>query len=265
MKFYEELEQLRKIKNQCLSEARGLEDQKQSELETTRMQIIEKYSELSKSKYKELGEHNDRIDSYCQMLAEYSFFSTRDIGNIIASLIRTFEGINYIYQDTYYDKKEFRRLAFDTEETEIRSRLRIIVAEEDKSNSYSDDSVDSLVKRGKAIILSTTETMDNQIPFYEANTNNHSLDQCIKFGKFAYVKEFIDELISYKIEKKSKYISFEELECLEIDFITSRVEQIEDNYRVVEEQQEEQMKQKLATDKENRQLRLRRILDKKKN
>ncbi len=98
MKIYEELEQLIKTKNLCLSEARLIEEQKQEELETTTAQIVAKYTELSKTKYKELSEQNAKIDSYCQALSENSIFNKSIIGHTIASLIRTMEGINYVYQ-----------------------------------------------------------------------------------------------------------------------------------------------------------------------
>lgn len=263
MKFYEELEELKKVKEKCSSEARHLEEEKQSELERTKSEIIEKYANLTKSKYAELMEHIDRVDSYCKMVAEYSFFNINDIGKIIASLIRTFEGVNYIYQDAYYDKTEVKNLAFDKEETKVRGSIRMVIAEDCKAKIYSDDIVYEIIKNGKGIVLSTTDTVDNQIPFYEQSLGTHTLKEKIKFGRFAYLKEFIDNVISYKMENKNKNISYEELEKLEIDFVTAHVKEIEENYRVVEEKQEAQMKQRLATDKENRERTLGRILKKK--
>lgn len=230
-----------------------------------REQIVKKYEELSKNKCQKLNEYNDKIDACCQNISEYFYFSIQDLGNILVSLISTFEGTNYIYQDTYYFKKEVKRLAFDTEETMRRTRLRIIVAEEYKSNLCSDDMVHSLVENGKAIVLSDTETVDDQISFYAVASCNHSLEQCIEFGRFSYVKDFIDGLILYKIAKKSKVISYEELKSIELDYIASHAEQIEENYRLIGKQREEQMQQKLDVESKKRQLLLKGILDRKKN
>ncbi len=71
-------------------------------------------------------------------------------------------------------------------------------------------------------------------------------------------------MISYKIEHSLKDLLSDEIERLKIDFISSRVEQIEENYKLVDQQQEKQMKQQLDVNKENRQLLLKRVLDKKK-
>lgn len=266
MDFNLELEQLRQNKKQCLVEARSIEEKKQEELKQITRQINDKYSELSKNKYKELEEHNDRIDAYCQLLESYSYFDERTIGNTIASLMRVFEGVNFIYQDTYYFTKKIQQLAFDSEETNIRKHPRIIVEAEYRDEPYSDDrtSLNSLVKNGKALVLvDDADTLGKGVAFYYANTESHSLEQTVKFGKFSYVKEFIDILISYKMENKLKSIPFDEIVKLKRDFIASRLDQIEENYRIIEQQQENQMKQKLSTERENRQLRLRRILNEK--
>ena len=263
MKFYKELNELKEINSQCLAEISNLEEQEKSEL----TKIRDKYSKLKKTKYQEISEHNKSIDSYHQILETYSFFNAEDIGNIIASLIRIFEGIDYVYKDTYYYQKEVQFAFGSREEIPTRDELKIIIAEEDEMNlfyDYYEYHVNSLIESDKAIVLSNTKAKDNQIQFYVANTITHSLEPRIKFGKFTYVKDFIDELISYKIEKKSKTISSEELENIETDFVTSRLAQIENNYHIVEEQQEKQIKQKLDEEKNNRQLRLRKILDKRK-
>ena len=155
-------------------------------------------------------------------------------------------------------------LAFDKLETKVTKHPRIVVAEDSRCNRYSDarnENLNSIVRNGQAIILADDRTKA-EIPFYRTNTGTHTLEQRVKFGRFSYVKDFIDELISYKIEHSLKDISADELERLKIDFISSRVEQIEENYRLVSQQQEEQMKQKLDADKKNRQLQLKRLLNK---
>lgn len=261
MDFYNELDKLRKKKKQCLYEVRSLDEQKEKELEIEKKRILHKYSELNKIKNEELARHYENIDSYCQMVASYSVFSGREIGNILACLVRNFEGFNYIYQNTAFGKKESQQLAFDSEETTIDTRLRMIVAEEEKSHFYSNENVDRLVESNKAIVLSTTK--DSEIPFYKVHMGSHSLNLCVKFGKFTYLKEFIDEVISYRIENKLESISYDMLEAMAIDFIVSHLDNIEENYRLIEKNREEQMKQQLLKEKEDRQARLQRMLKKK--
>lgn len=269
MNFNDELQNLREVKKQCLSEVKSIEYEENNELEQieeAKKQAILKYAELRESKYQELDEHNSRIDSYCGFIESYSYFDVKNIGNVIASLIGTFEGSNYIYQETDYYTTEVEVLAFDKQETKVTKHPRIIIAEDSRLNWYSDDkgeSLNSIVRNGLAIVLAD-DTDDMKIPFYRANNSTHILEQCIRFDRFSYVKDFIDALISYKIEHSLKDIPSEEIERLKIDFISSRVEQIEESYRLVSQREEEQMKQKLDVDKENRQLLLKRLLDKKK-
>lgn len=268
MNFNEELQKLREAKKQCLSEVQGIEDEKNAELERieqAKREALSKYAELRQNKYQELTAHNNRTDGYCRLIESYSFFDAREIGYAIASLIRTFEGTNYIYQEADYYTTEVVPLAFDKSEDKVTRHPRIVIAEDCKRNWYSDnkgESLSSLVKNGKAIIISPT-AFDAKIPFYRANTGTHTLEQRIKFGRFSYVQAFIDELISYKMEHSLKDISSDELERLKIEFISSRVEQIEENHRLVAEQQEAQMRQKLEADQKNRKLQLQRIIDKK--
>lgn len=269
MNFNDELLKLREAKKQCLSEVQYIEDEKHAELEQiekAKNQVVLKYAELSKAKYRELGDHNSRTDAYCRLIESYSYFDAKNIGNAIASLIRVFEGINYIYQEAEYHTTKVEVLAFDKQETKVTKHPRIVISEDSRHNWYSDDrseNLNSIVRNGKAISLAD-DTTETEIPFYCANTSTHTLEQCVKFGRFSYVKDFIDELISYKIERNLKDLSSDEMESLKIDFISSRVEQIEKNYRLVAQRQEEQMKQRLEADKENRQLLLKRVLDKRK-
>ncbi len=267
MNFIDELQKLRIVKNRCLSEIQSVEDEKQAELEQieeAKKQVVLKYDELGKSKYQELDEHNRRTDTYCRLIVSYSSFDAEKIGRAIASLMRTFEGINYIYQEAEYHTTEVEVLVFDKQKTKVTKHPRIVIAEDSRCNWYSDDSgenLNSIVKDGRAIILSD-DILESKIQFYCVNTGTHTLKQRVKFGKFSYVKDFIDELISYKIEHSLKVLSSDEIERLKIDFISSRAEQIEENYRRVAKQQEEQMKQKLDADNETRQLLLKRVLNK---
>ncbi len=76
-------------------------------------QAILKYAELSKTKYQNLGEHNSRTDAYCRLIESHSYFNAKNIGSVIASLIRIFEGTNYIYQKAEYHTTEVEMLAFE--------------------------------------------------------------------------------------------------------------------------------------------------------
>ena len=269
MDFNLELEQLRKQKKQVQEERSSLREQKEREIRETLEKISKKYAQMSRNNDQQLLESNKKIDTYCQMLEEYSTFNAKELGETITSLMRIFEGVNFVYQEAQINHTtEVQRLVFDSIEVDVEKHPRIIVLEEERKNSYSDrhNSLKSLVKQGKAIILvDDANPSDKYLSFYRADTMNHNIKQCINVGRFTYVKEFIDYLISYKIENQSHELSSDEIEKLKVEFISARTKQIEENYQKLYERQEEEMKQRLAQEKDHRELVLKRIMDKKHN
>lgn len=259
--FNLELEKLRERKKHCLFDVRSIGERKQGELAQATKQINDKYSKLLENKYKELCELNYRTNDLYKVIEFYSYFDVKEIGDAISSLMSVFEGLRFIYQDTYYLTKQAQRFVFDCDETSVEKHVRIIVAEEYSDESYSDNrtSLNLLIKNEKAFVLDEdTDIIKKEVPFYYLNMNSHSLEQTINFGKFSYVKDFIDILISYKIENKLKNISFDEVVKLETEFIESRLEEIKENNSIMGQQQEKQMQQTYEPEREKRQLMLKR-------
>ena len=265
MSFNSELEELKKTQDKWFSDVNDIETQKKAELERVMQAIEEKYSLLKKGICDELELQKEGILNYCKEIEAYSYFDEGQIGKVIAHLMKIFEGVNYSYQDAFYfssyvgEKKK-------KGSTTIRKHPRIVIQDEEKQSTYVDDNkgngLDSLVERGKAIVLvENADTLDNGIPFYRANPNTHSLDQCVNYGRFSYVKDFIDSLIDYKREKGIYSISSDEIEAMELDFILERVDQIQENYKAVDQRQEEEMRQRLAANREERQKRLEKVLE----
>lgn len=216
MKFFEELKQLEEVREQCLSEVKKIENEKNMELE----QINQKYLNLSKSTYEKLKEQNDKIYSYYLKLEEYSNFYLGDIGNILADLIGIFEGKDYVYQRTYYNRYGYQYEL-------VQEFVTMIVQKNEYKKFYNDKEFYALKHEGKSFVLLNNKQSDYRISFYKVNKEEYSLIQNVDWEKFDYVQEFINEVILYKISQNSKDISLEELKKLEIDFVLSQIEQIE--------------------------------------
>ncbi len=238
MNFNEELEKLMQTKIQYISELKSIETEEQSE--------------LIWSKIQEILQHNDMMDTYHKLVESYSYFDSKRIGNIIASLVSTLEGKEYVYQECLC------RPHFDTD-----YYIRIIIDKENKRDYYGS------IIGGKVIRLSSCKIDTNsasswssigtQIPFYCANTTTHFLDTCVKFGDFYYVKDFIDELISYKMEHNLKDISSKEIRELIRKFISTNAEQAElQKKHGLLRQQQEELRQKAGEYERNHQLLLQR-------
>lgn len=234
MNFNEELEKLMQTKIQYTSELKSIETEEQSELNRMNQEILQ---------------HNDKMDTYHKLVESYSYFDSKRIGNVIASLVSALEGKEYVYQECLCCPH------FGTD-----YYIRIIIDKENKRDYYG-----SIIGGGKVIRLSSCKVDRNsasswssigtQIPFYCANTTTHFLDTCVKFGDFYYVKAFIDELISYKLEHNLKEIPSKELRKLIGNFISSRIEHVEllkkDRLLI---QQQEDLKQKAGEYERDQQL-----------
>lgn len=263
MNFNDELEKLKKFQEQSMEECESLDYLTQEELRLVTHKIEEKYLEQSKKTLTKVKENNEAYDNFCKLIASYSIFDDIVIGRVLADLISIFEGVPFVYQEADYNSSQVKHFTFDCEEMRAQHRLKIIIAEECKAYSYSDDIKNPklLAKNGKALILADeAHGWKSNIKFYYANTYEHSLKQLVNFENFSYVKDFIDYLISYKIENKVTKISHDCLSQLEREFISSRVEQIEKNYRIMEKEKEEQIRMQLKKEFEDCQLRLKRIL-----
>lgn len=220
MDFNEELIALMQTKIQYYTELKNAEDENQSY--EMRQRLLQ---------------HNDTMDAYHKLVESYSAFDSKKIGKALANLITEFEDTKYVYQEA---------LCYRYSTT---YHVRIIIAEENKCPYYYGDLISALV-RGKAIVLESCSIDPNsslswhsigtQIPFYRANITTHFLDTCVRYDNFYYVKDFIDELISYKMEHDLKDISSEELRELLIRFILSRIDQSErrNKNRLLTQQQE---------------------------
>ena len=268
MSFNSELEELKKAQDKWFNDFNDIEAQKKAELERVMQAIEDKYSLLKKGICDELKSQKEGILNYCKEIEAYSYFDEGQIGKAVASLISIFEGINYSYQDAFYFSS-YAEGKKKKSNTTVRKHPRIVVQDEEKQSTYVDDNkgngLQSLVEKGKALVLvDSADALDNGIPFYKANPETHSLDQCVDFGRFSYVKEFVDSLIDYKRDNGIYNISSDEVERIELDFILERVDQIQENYKAVDERQEEEMRQKLAADRAERQTRLNKVIQKKK-
>lgn len=184
----------------------------------------------------------------------YSYFDMMSIGKIIASLIQIYEGKNYSYQEAYCypDSKSYMGPNF--------VYSAIIIEEESKCGNYPNNCIEELLSQDKAIVLvKDISPIDYDMNFYRKNEYGR-LIECVKYGKFSYVKEFIDSVIEYRIKNQKRNISFEELEVLKLKFITSRLDKIKENYKI-RDIEHEKLVNKLEKDKENRHKQLVRIMN----
>lgn len=201
MDFNDKIEELKSLKNECIRQKGDLRN------------------------------IDSELTEYYQTIAHYSVFDSKQVGDVLAELVSAFEGEDFVYQDIYYGKKYPASEVMTT-----KYHARAILAEEEKGMFYTserDERLDRLEKAGKALIIERDITTDKQnISFYLAK-DDQTLDFALtNYYRFFYVKEFIDSVISVRMECQLETISFNELEKLKDLFIASRIEQIKEHYRL---------------------------------
>lgn len=243
--FNDKLKELREIKkvvlNRCKSQATRFNEYR------NRQQL-----NLLRENYKDLDKINERIDIFCKEIENYSAFKLEDLGKKLAELITIFEGEKYVYQKTHV---MYNDDTFDS--------LDVIVLNNLKKYNYKSRYFYSLIKKGNAIDLQDSNVYINYVLFYEADTYLHRIKQNTKFGKLSYVKEFIDLLISYKIENKIEDLSKEQLQEFFYEFVKARIDKINEKYQILKEYEQKNKDEIIFHHEKVRERKLNKILNQK--
>lgn len=152
-------------------------------------------------------------------IEDYSSFDLVMIGEVLAKITSHYENESYSYQQTYYFCKDNRVGGGII----VVEHPAIIIDDSVKRRFYSfnTDDLDKLKNDGKALILidNLKNNSVDSIKFYYFNDKTNELKLNVNFGKFKYLKEFINKLIIYKLKNNINDISNEELENIMNDFI----------------------------------------------
>ena len=137
----------------------------------------------------------------------------------------------------------------------------VVLREKAQPAWYGERYINSLVKHGHALVLAGAPTFNSHLDIYfYAADESHTINQNIGFWVFPYVKEFMDGIISYKIENNREYISTEELEKFKIAFIKSILDQIVRQHQFTDERRRLECMYLLEYDKRVRERQLQKLL-----
>ena len=224
MDFNYELKKLRERKRDLLLEGSNLRKAQIEELEGARKIISEKYQILFSEFYHNLDNINSEIYNHCKIYEKYSKFNLEDISNILASLMSIYERENFLV----------RYLSYQVDGALFNDVLLII--KQKKYDSISSNLqiqeryINSLIKNRFAIRIIdgfSKSKFPTEISFYEADSMGR-INQKVNFRNFAYVQNFIEYVINYRIENGLDEISFDILEMLKNNFIYCNLEEIKD-------------------------------------
>ena len=256
MDFNYELKNLRERKRNLLYEGSNLKKAQIEELEEARKIISEKYQELFSEYYHNLDNINSEIYNHCKIYEKYSKFNLEDISNILVSLMSIYERENFLV----------KYLSYQVDGALFNDVLLII--KQKKYDSISSNLqiqeryINSLIKNRFAIRIIdgfSKSKFPTEIAFYEADSMGR-INQKVNFRNFAYVQNFIEYVINYRIENGLDEISFDILEMLKNNFIYCNLEEIKDYHILLDENKRRECEDLLEHDKKVVNRKLQRVL-----
>lgn len=171
----------------------------------------------------EIKQYTKRTDGFCKLVGHYSYFDSKEMGELIAEVMTALRGKKHIYQGTMRYTSEVDGVT--KKRIPLVIPYRIIIEEMFAHDSYLDDniSLDAIVKANMAIVLtSSLPFSERQISFYGVDEKEHTLIQLFNFESFPVIEEFIDFLINYKLDNKVETLSLEKMHELKDGFIASK-------------------------------------------
>lgn len=174
----------------------------EKELEEATKPIKEKYEPVLKAMEKDASEKSGAVWDLGYIYHDYGSFSRYDIVNIVAVFLSYIEGEKYI--------------PFSISNSEVCQNS--IIIKETVTKQYDDiDSVtlDTLYNNDDLIMLDNG--FSSMVDFY-----NNVGDSNSRFGKFNYLREFVNRLIQYRIDNnKRNEITIEELYSFMCNFLST--------------------------------------------
>ena len=152
-------------------------------------------------------------------IEDYSSFDLVMIGEVLSKIISYYENETYSYQQTHYFCKDNR--VGDKYIFVVHPALIINDCVKRRFYSYNNDDLDALIQDGNGIILidNLKNSAVDSINFYSFNDKTNELKLNVCFGRFKYLKDFINKVIIYKLKNNIIDITKEELESIMSEFI----------------------------------------------
>lgn len=195
------------------------------ELEAATKPIEEKYEPILKELDKEACEKNSKVWHVAGIYHDYASFPVRTITDVFAVFLSYVEGEKYIPYRNYQNH--------DINEGSI-------IIKESVNNQYDIidyDTLDKLYKNGDLIRLDSG--FASLVDFYD-----YVGEPNYYFGKFNYLREFVNRLINYRIDNDKKNdITEEEIYSFVCDFISTHPDLVQKNKDKREQMLMEQAKE----------------------
>ena len=207
------LEELAKLNEDLKVQEKGrdvLYKKMTREISSAEDAIRSKYNNSISLAQKKINIFKEQIQEYCDFVEKCCCFDEALIGTILANLLTFFEDEKYVYHCANY-RTIIKKDPLITREYEVTKEIGLLVCESAKSDLYIDtypSELKKLIAANKILVLSYDRFKTKHgISFYKVDCDTERLLQCIDFGRFYYLKEFIDYIIEYRVSYKVVNVS----------------------------------------------------------
>lgn len=174
-------------------------------------EMTKKINESYKNKIELNNTENDsikvKLNEFEELLKKYSTFNIDIIGKAFQELISLMENNNYLYKQVTYNQNEKIHGPIDSWDESIPTTINIVAKEDNLINNF-EKGIKELIRSDSAIILSDNNT--SKVSFY--GLNNGQITCNVDFGRFSYIKQFIDSIVQYRFQ--NRMIDFNEKDIL---------------------------------------------------
>lgn len=220
--------------------------------------------------------YNELFNKKVRVIEKYSNFDMRVLGSILASIVSVFEGHQFVYQDVtitgakdvnnYYSNTNYLMLV-DEKLWQEKSREEDIATLPKESFIIKKTMFSSRTKQPTKSSFEYEENFYEIVNYYV--NGNGDVRSLLKKEQFPYLKDFMDYVITYRMQNKLENIKEETLLALRKEFIESHLAEIEEKvtaYDIARERQIKKQTEELQDDwekeKQSRKLLLTKVLDK---
>lgn len=133
------------------------------------------------SLYEKIEECDKKIQDYQNEVVRCSMFDSKVLGPVLAHFITIKEERMYQYQELCYSNE----------------KIQVVLPKNSNLNWIGQD-----IQDDEILVLGKKKIDTTSISFYSIDKEKHFLISNVSYGKFMYIKQFIDDLISYRMHQE---------------------------------------------------------------
>lgn len=198
-------------------------------------EIMKNYSSILEECDKKIDGVKSEMGEYDSLVSKYSTFNGKMIGNAIKELISLIECEDFTYMVATHIFKRRVHGPIDSWEENDFTNAKMIIRKEKTSNAYESPSQETselarLVNEGNALLFSEERinVHNDNITFY--SSTNGKVESLVNYGKFGYIKDFVDKVIQFRFERNLEKITENDLVTLMQEFLSGFREKVIKNF-----------------------------------